>query len=210
MSKKNNVSIRALDKVLKSFKPDDAVRIVRYEVENTVVEIEVRRYISLQEANDFVDVVVSGAFQSDSDGAESYSFIMRQYAWNLAILTYFTNIKPDIGADRLYTIIYDTNIMSRITECIVSKQLEDLNSAVESGVKYMSSIAASTQSYKTSELMRKVDYLLSAISITSNAMKDISDEKIHTAINKLADMDEDSVIRVLTKDSFGDADGEVN
>lgn len=211
MSKKNNkVSIRSLDKLLNSLVGENTTQSLTFELEDSVVDVAVRKYISTQEANDFVDVVLSGAFHDNPDGSCEYSDVMKQYAWNLAILTYFTNIKVEIGADRLYAMIYGSNMMDQIIACISNKQLNDLNSAISAGIKYKMSLVASMQSMKTNALMDKIDRLVESMSLASNAIRDIPEEQLKEAVNKIAAIDEKSVIHALTNDRGGENNGKVD
>lgn len=204
----SKVSMRALDKVLSRYgKPSDT-KTIQFGIEDDVVEIEVRTMLSLSEASDLVELVVGAAFTEDESGSMIYSDLMQQYAWNLAILTYFTNIKPDIGAERLYTIIYKTDLMDKVLGCISSRQTSDLMSAIAKEVRHIGDMAVNTQSVRTSELMDKIDTVMSAVTVATNGLQGFDPDQLHEAVAKMSAMEEGKILDLLLKE--GDRDVETS
>lgn len=204
----NKVSMRALDKVLSRYgKPSDT-KTIQFGIEDDVVEIEVRTMLSLSEASDLVELVVGAAFTEDENGAMIYSDLMQQYAWNLAILTYFTNIKPDIGAERLYTIIYKTDLMDKVFDCISSRQTADLMSAIAKEVRHIGDMTVNTQSVRTSELMDKIDTVMSAVTVATNGLQGFDPDQLHEAVAKMSAMEEGKILDLLLRE--GDRDVETS
>ncbi len=204
----SKVSMRALDKVLSRYgKPSDT-KTIQFGIEDDVVEIEVRTMLSLSEASDLVELVVGAAFTEDESGSMIYSDLMQQYAWNLAILTYFTNIKPDIGAERLYTIIYKTDLMDKVLGCIPSRQTSDLMSAIAKEVRHIGDMAVNTQSVRTSELMDKIDTVMSAVTVATNGLQGFDPDQLHEAVAKMSAMEEGKILDLLLKE--GDRDVETS
>lgn len=204
----SKVSMRALDKVLSRYgKPSDT-KTIQFGIEDDVVEIEVRTMLSLSEASDLVELVVGAAFTEDESGSMIYSDLMQQYAWNLAILTYFTNIKPDIGAERLYTIIYKTDLMGKVLGCIPSRQTSDLMSAIAKEVRHIGDMAVNTQSVRTSELMDKIDTVMSAVTVATNGLQGFDPDQLHEAVAKMSAMEEGKILDLLLKE--GDRDVETS
>lgn len=200
--------MRALDKVLSRYgKPSDT-KTIQFGIEDDVVEIEVRTMLSLSEASDLVELVVGAAFTEDESGSMIYSDLMQQYAWNLAILTYFTNIKPDIGAERLYTIIYKTDLMDKVLGCIPSRQTSDLMSAIAKEVRHIGDMAVNTQSVRTSELMDKIDTVMSAVTVATNGLQGFDPDQLHEAVAKMSAMEEGKILDLLLKE--GDRDVETS
>lgn len=204
----SKVSMRALDKVLSRYgKPSDT-KTIQFGIEDDVVEIEVRTMLSLSEASDLVELVVGAAFTEDESGSMIYSDLMQQYAWNLAILTYFTNIKPDIGAERLYTIIYKTDLMDKVLGCIPSRQTSNLMSAIAKEVRHIGDMAVNTQSVRTSELMDKIDTVMSAVTVATNGLQGFDPDQLHEAVAKMSAMEEGKILDLLLKE--GDRDVETS
>lgn len=204
----SKVSMRALDKVLSRYgKPSDT-KTIQFGIEDDVVEIEVRTMLSLSEASDLVELVVGAAFTEDESGSMIYSDLMQQYAWNLAILTYFTNIKPDIGAERLYTIIYKTDLMDKVLGCIPSRQTSDLMSAIAKEVRHIGDMAVNTQSVRTSELMDKIDTVMSAVTVATNGLQGFDPDQLHEAVAKMSAMEDGKILDLLLKE--GDRDVETS
>lgn len=204
----SKVSLRALDKVLSRYgKPSDT-QTIQFGIEDNVVEIEVRTMLSLSEARDLVELVVGAAFTEGDGGVMIYSDVMQQYAWNLAILTYFTNIKPDIGAERLYTIIYKTDLMDKVFDCIPSRQTADLMSAIAKEVRHIGDMTVNTQSVRTSELMDKIDTVMSAVTVATNGLQGFDPDQLHEAVAKMSVMEEGKILDLLLKE--GDRDVETS
>lgn len=204
----SKVSMRALDKVLSRYgKPSDT-KTIQFGIEDDVVEIEVRTMLSLSEASDLVKLVVGAAFTEDESGAMIYSDLMQQYAWNLAVLTYFTNIKPDLGAERLYTIIYKTDLLGKVLDCISARQTSDLLSAITREVRHIANMTVNTQSVRTGELMDKIDTMMSAVTVATNGLQGFDPDQLHEAVAKMADMEEGKILDLLLKE--GDRDVETS
>ncbi len=196
----SKVSMRALDKVLGLYGRPSDTKTIQFGIEDNVVEIEVRTMLPLSEARDLVDLVVGAAFTEDESGTMIYSDLMQQYAWNLAILTYFTNIKPDLGAERLYTIIYKTDLIKKVFDIVSPHQISDLMSAISREVRHVANMTVNTQAVRTSELMDKIDTMMSAMTVSINGLQGFDAEQLHEAIAKMASMEEDKILDLLLKE----------
>nr|DAW19886.1 MAG TPA: hypothetical protein [Caudoviricetes sp.] len=204
----SKVSMRSLDRVLNRYGKVSDTKTIQFGIEDDVVEIEVRTMLSLSEARDLVDLVVGAAFTEDESGTMIYSDLMQQYAWNLAVLTYFTNIKPDLGAERLYTIIYKTDLLGKVLDCISARQTSDLLSAITREVRHIANMTVNTQSVRTGELMDKIDTMMSAVTVATNGLQGFDPDQLHEAVAKMADMEEGKILDLLLKE--GDRDVETS
>ena len=204
----SKVSMRSLDRVLNRYGKVSDTKTIQFGIEDDVVEIEVRTMLSLSEARDLVDLVVGAAFTEDESGTMIYSDLMQQYAWNLAVLTYFTNIKPDLGAERLYTIIYKTDLLGKGLDCISARQTSDLLSAITREVRHIANMTVNTQSVRTGELMDKIDTMMSAVTVATNGLQGFDPDQLHEAVAKMADMEEGKILDLLLKE--GDRDVETS
>lgn len=204
----SKVSMRSLDRVLNRYGKVSDTKTIQFGIEDDVVEIEVRTMLSLSEARDLVDLVVGAAFTEDESGTMIYSDLMQQYAWNLAVLTYFTNIKPDLGAERLYTIIYKTDLLGKVLDCISARQTSDLLSAITREVRHIANMTVNTQSVRTGELMDKIDTMMSAVTVATNGLQGFDPDQLHEAVAKMADMEEGKILDLLLKE--GDCDVETS
>jgi len=200
--------MRSLDRVLNRYGKVSDTKTIQFGIEDDVVEIEVRTMLSLSEARDLVDLVVGAAFTEDESGTMIYSDLMQQYAWNLAVLTYFTNIKPDLGAERLYTIIYKTDLLGKVLDCISARQTSDLLSAITREVRHIANMTVNTQSVRTGELMDKIDTMMSAVTVATNGLQGFDPDQLHEAVAKMADMEEGKILDLLLKE--GDRDVETS
>lgn len=204
----SKVSMRSLDRVLNRYGKVSDTKTIQFGIEDDVVEIEVRTMLSLSEARDLVDLVVGAAFTEDESGTMIYSDLMQQYAWNLAVLTYFTNIKPDLGAERLYTIIYKTDLLGKVLDCISARQTSDLLSAITREVRHIANMTVNTQSVRTGELMDKIDTMMSAVTVATNGLQGFDPDQLHEAVAKMSAVEEGKILDLLLKE--GDCDVETS
>lgn len=200
--------MRSLDRVLNRYGKVSDTKTIQFGIEDDVVEIEVRTMLSLSEARDLVDLVVGAAFTEDESGTMIYSDLMQQYAWNLAVLTYFTNIKPDLGAERLYTIIYKTDLLGKVLDCISARQTSDLLSAITREVRHIANMTVNTQSVRTGELMDKIDTMMSAVTVATNGLQGFDPDQLHEAVAKMSAVEEGKILDLLLKE--GDCDVETS
>lgn len=98
------------------------------------LDIDVKKTISLTEAVVLVDNVVHASYSSATG---EYRPDFQHFAFEAAIITFFTNIELSNDSSIVYQIIYGTSLFDVIRQSISQKQLSMLHAAVEKRVNYL-------------------------------------------------------------------------
>lgn len=206
MAKKTGekISIRSFDKILAD--PSCMVGIedrgdyqaILYKIsEEKTVEIKVRNLLDIGEADGFVEAVGNGSILIGDSGSTRFSPVMEDYAYFVSVVVFFTNIKPDIGPDRIYQMVYKSDVMNRIESCINPRQLCDLKRNIKKLSDFNISVGVQYYTSKTHELIGKIDGITNSISTMTRSFDSISPDRMRAAIEKIADSDENKIIHIL-------------
>lgn len=206
MAKRNNqkVSIRTLDKILKcktchsNIEDCGDYQAIIYSVDNeSPVEITVKKILSLAEVDSFVEAASNGGLVVGDEGETRFSPAMSDYAYYLSLVTFFTNLKTDVGPDRIYSMVYASDMMSTIESCVNQRQLLDLKRYIKSLSDFNIQVGIHYSASKTQALINKIDTITSAIGAITEPMREVSPEKLQEAITNLSGASEDKIIRLM-------------
>lgn len=217
MAKNNNqkLSIRALDKILKcdthtkNIEDRGDYQAIVYSVDNdTAIEITVKKTLSLAECDSFVEAASNGGLVVGDGGETRFSPVMLDYAYYLSVLAFFTNLKTDIGPDRIYSMVYLSDMMSVIESCINQRQLLDLKRYIDNLSSFNLQVGVHYSASKTQALISKIDTITSAIGSITKPMSELSPEKMKEAITNLSGVSEDKIIRLMQGGEYNNGSSE--
>ena len=212
MAKKigEKISTRSLDKILDNQSGKVGIedrgdyQAIVYQVEDgKTLEVRVKKILSIAEADNFVEAVGNGAMLVDESGVTRFSPTMADYAYYLSIVVFFTNLKPDIGADRIYRMVYSADMMDCIESCINQRQLNDLKRNVHELSEFNMQVGVNYHASKTQALIEKIDTMTTAISTMAHSVGQVPPEKLKAAIEEMADLNEGKIIHLM-KEGYND------
>ena len=127
MSKKaKKISVNQLEKALGDV---ECVDILKF----GDLEIEVKKFISLQDMVQFVHDASDPCFLDDG----TYMPEVKQLAFASAMIEHFTNLRLPDSMDKRIAIMYGTDIVCEIMETVSSNQLQHLSDAVDEKIDHM-------------------------------------------------------------------------
>lgn len=132
-----------LDKIIKDQKKDNGV--ITYEINGETIEIQVRRTVSIQEFAQIVTDVSESVCSGNVNDHVPYSAFYKETAIGLAILSNYTNIKDDIGVDRMNAILFETDILDKVEDSVNQIQLNALMIAIDDQIEFYKQEAISTE-----------------------------------------------------------------
>ncbi|MPL95086.1 hypothetical protein SDC9_41249 [bioreactor metagenome] len=188
------LSISKLDKLLKA-KQSEPVNLIKYEFEQETIEIPVKRYINLDETIGFVNGIVNSVFQIDDDGNEFYAPEILDYAKALHYIEYFCpTLKLELGSDRVFSMLYSTEIMRDIYKHISPAQYNHLEDSIDAAIAYKLSILASGERSKIEKAITQIEAAGQALEALTAQFSGIDEEKMQAAIENIATLSPEKMV----------------
>lgn len=106
-------------------------KFVEYDINGGTVSITISKSIPLEEAYDFVNVVVENCF---IDGI--YFPIYKNISIARALIVYFTDLHISENFDDIYKILNETNLMEDIKRYASMFQIHDLLSSIDEAISF--------------------------------------------------------------------------
>jgi hypothetical protein len=133
MAKKSNskVSVNQIEKLIKPIQPF----VVNYEVDNEIIEIEVKPRLSFEDTISFVHSVAESVVQSD---AEIVTYSTQDFSIAINTLEFYTNIRIPTNIQAQCDLVYGTDIIKKITSHVSFDKLiyEKLLHSVDKQITY--------------------------------------------------------------------------
>lgn len=132
--RQKRVPTSAVDALIKELGPD--METVRLSAGNAVLEIHVKKQLTLQDYCGMVNTAVECRFSGGPDGACAYSAALSRCAKDLAVLAYLTDLRPETGSEKLYLLTQQTDLMDQIKLAAGAGLLERFERDVDSQTEY--------------------------------------------------------------------------
>ena len=182
----SKLSFNKLDKIIKSKKCDEKSTI-KYEFEQESYEIPVKTYISFSEVLDMVDGVVSNVFPVDKNGETNYVPSVYEYTKALHYIEHFCpTLKIDMGSERVFAMLYGSDIMRTIYKQINPAQYNAIEDAIESSISNKLAMLQSGERAKISDATDKIDKAVQALEALTQQFDGIDPEKMQAAFENLS------------------------
>lgn len=139
------------------------------------LELQVKRYLTLDDTIGFVNTVIQGCFSPEGD---KFYPELQKYFKDFALVTYFTNITLPKDINKQMAIFNGTDLIRTIANNIPIELYCSLNNAIADGIKY-----------KQQETMSIVKALGSVIGELKTFMGDFQD-----VVSKLPPEQIDSIV----------------
>lgn len=196
----NKISCTKLGKLIDEPKNSEVITLKTASGE--IVDIEVKRFISLDEMDAFVNSVADAVFVNGE-----YKPALRNAVFFKALVAYFTSIKVDgLNNDRLLKLKY--SLMRHIEKVVDQNLLCELETAVDSRIDFTIKCALSEQRRQLDEaisaLNTEKDMILSQMEAVLDVFKRIAEstdeldkEQLQDDIHALANMNERDRINAI-------------
>lgn len=179
------LSLKKLDSIIKSTQ-SPVINTIKYAFGEETYEITVKRYIDFSSTLGFVSGVVDSVFPVADDGTTHYAPEILDYVKALHYIEYFSNLKVELGASRVYAMLYSTEIMRDIYKLISSVQYNSLEDAIDSAIAHKLAILQSGEQAKIAEATDKIDKASQALENLTNQFDGFDQNTMQAAFNNLA------------------------
>jgi len=206
-AKKNTekkVSINKLDALLATEKAKYEGSKFTYDIDGEAVDILVKQSISLAEMQAFVDNVAENVFMEDEDTGEvTYAPALYETAFALNFVVYFTNLKVEMGAERVIDLLYATNILPKMMRSVNEEQLRDMQIAINSAIEFRKQTILSGERIKLNYLIEQMDKLMPMLEQNAGLLAGMSQEDLTKAVQTMGNMDEGKLAKAVLAEQEG-------
>ena len=190
MAKKSSmISINAIDQALKENAMPSTVNI-----EWCGLNIEVQRKLPIEEVSDFVKVVVSSCFDSNTG---EYVPLAREIATRLMVLSSYANIRLPKSIDRQYEFAYAPGLYDLVVQNIDEEQFDSITNAISDRIRYEINMRISSASRDTEKL---VSFFQQLYDVLNGAFENISADDVQNVVKaaERLNTDENQIVKLVT------------
>lgn len=159
-------------------------------------EIQVKNALPLKEASAFVRSVAETCFSEDTG---EYVPELREFALRLYTLIFYAGFKPPKSAEKVYEMVFLTDICTRVTKQIEYGQYIELIDAIDERIADKRAANTATASMQMREFIGRMS---SAMDESNRVIEDLKGDELRDAIDRLQ--------AVLPKDAKPDGEGASN
>ena len=193
VEKEKKFSTTKLDKLIKDQAMD---AVAHYSVNGQDTGIIVKYSLFPIDVIRFVNDVVDDVFFLDDNGRISYFASVRKASIDARFLQYFTNVKTDIGADRISALSYQSPIMCELQRLVSRKQWCDILDAINDAIEYRKREILSAEHEKLMAVTVQLDKAAEAFTkLTELFGSEIGTDQIKRVFDNLSNMDEEKFTR---------------
>lgn len=197
MAKKKGsmVSVSAIDKVLKAVQ--DAPREVFVEIGGEELDVMVKPYLSLQEFANMVNSAADAVFLPGEFGEDVYHPEYEEAAKFDAMLVYLCNFKPETSIDRVFGLMYRTDLKHKIFGVWDEAQRFDFDMAFSNAVTHRARQIVADQQNKLGAMTRKLDEAIAAFANINQVFGGLDPAVVQDALTSVAGMDADKLVQAV-------------
>ena len=202
--KDSKVSISVIDKVLKAAQTEP--RDVVVEMGGEELCVSVKPYLSFQEFSNMVNSAVDAVFLSGEFGEDIYHPEFEEVAKFDAILVYLCNFKPETSIDRVFDLMYRTDLRKKVYMVWDQCQHVEFDSAFARAVDMRRMQIVAEQEHRIGAMTKKLDEAISAFENINQVFGGLDPEVIKNALNSVAGMDADKLVQAVADHQYGKTD----
>ena len=206
MAKKKGsmVSVSAIDKVLKAVQ--DAPRDVVVEIGGEELDVMVKPYLSLQEFANMVNSAADAVFLPGEFGEDVYHPEYEEAAKFDAMLVYLCNFKPETSIDRVFDLMYRTDLKHKIFSVWDETQRFDFDMAFSNAVTHRARQIVADQQNKLGTMTRKLDEAIAAFANINQVFGSLDPAVVQDALTSVAGMDADKLVQAVADRQYAKPD----
>lgn len=204
-AKKNTdkrISINNLDKMLNAATGDNVVTVPVDIGSGEVVDVHVKKTISFDEMELFVDIVADSVFV-ETDGDTVYSPTRYRSAFALSFFQFFTDLKIEMGLERLVGLTYGSGIYNKLVSAASQAQLRDLKNDIDSAISFRKRAILSGERIKLNYLLEQMDKMMPMLEQNAGLLAGMSQEDLTKAVQAMGNMDEGKLTKAVLKEQKG-------
>ena len=168
------ITMAKLDEVIKHFHNQGTD--VTFQTFGEPVKVEVKTTIPAEQMQELVLGVVRTQFGENEETAELlYLPELRELALAANVLHYYTNLKDDIGNDRLVEMLYNTGIYSKIVEAISFEQYSAIKEASDARVEWIKAQTVAGHTAEVRKMLEKLDAATEALSTMTSEFSNVDE-----------------------------------
>ena len=193
------ITMAKLDEVIKHF--HDKGTEVTFQTFGEPVKIEVKTTIPAEQMQELVLGVVRTQFgENEETGELLYLPELRALALAANVLHYYTNLKDDIGNDRLVEMLYNTGMYAKIVEAISFEQYSAIKEAADARVEWIKAQTVAGHTAEIRKVLEKLDAATEALSTMTSEFSNVDEGTMSAAIERLANIPMEELVKVVSKD----------
>lgn len=206
MAKKKGsmVSVSAIDKVLKAVQ--DAPREVFVEIGGEELDVMVKPYLSLQEFANMVNSAADAVFLPGEFGEDVYHPEYEEAAKFDAMLVYLCNFKPETSIDRVFDLMYRTDLRKKVYMVWNQCQHVEFDSAFVRAVDMRRMNIVAEQQHKLGAMTRKLDEAIAAFANINQVFGSLDPAVVQDALTSVAGMDADKLVQAVADRQYAKPD----
>lgn len=206
MAKKKGsmVSVSAIDKVLKAVQ--DAPREVFVEIGGEELDVMVKPYLSLQEFANMVNSAADAVFLPGEFGEDVYHPEYEEAAKFDAMLVYLCNFKPETSIDRVFDLMYRTDLRKKVYMVWNQCQHVEFDSAFVRAVDMRRMNIVAEQQHKLGAMTRKLDEAIAAFANINQVFGGLDPAVVQDALTSVAGMDADKLVQAVADRQYAKPD----
>lgn len=204
-TKKNTdkrISINNLDKMLTFAAVDNVVTVPVDIGDGDTVDVHVKKTISFDEMELFVDVVADSVFV-EMDGETVYSPTRYRSAFALSFFQFYTDLKIEMGLERLVSLMYATGIYDELVSAASQAQLRAVEDDIFSAIEFRKQTVLSGERIKLNYLLEQMDKMMPMLEQNAGLLAGMSQEDLTKAVQAMGNMDEGKLAEAVLAEQEG-------
>lgn len=204
-TKKNTekrISINNLDKMLNAAAGDNVVTVPIDVGDGETVDVHVKKTISFDEMGSFVDVVADAVFVEEN-GETVYSPARYRSAFALSFFQFFTDLKIEMGLERLVGLMYGTGIYDELVSAASQAQLRAIEDDIFSAIEFRKQTVLSGERIKLNYLLEQMDKMMPMLEQNAGLLAGMSQEDLTKAVQAMGNMDEGKLAKAVLAEQEG-------
>ena len=184
------ISMRKLDAVVKSMKKKD-VHTVAIGVGEDAVNIEVKYRIKFADAVELIRAVVDNVITEFG-----YMPEMKEVAMAGNIFAYYTNLKDDLGIERIAELI-ETGVYERVLDNISSDQYFTIIAAVDARIEHELKKSVAGTERQIERAADQIQHTADAFKLIEEELSQIGTDKFKAAVENLGAITPAQIVDVM-------------
>lgn len=149
------------------------------------VSVEVKKFLTIDEMFEFVNIVAQACFWPDSG---KYRPEIKDYIVRKTIIDMYTNIAMPEKIDEQYNFLYRTNVVMAVMAYIDQTQFSVIMAATDCKIEDAIAINESRFENEVNDVINKITEFANS---ANNVFEDVSNEDVKRLINVVSNMDVD-------------------
>lgn len=194
--REKKISVNELDKAIGDIRP------VQTEIEWNGLKILVKEMLALDEVSDFVNAATAACFDVDTF---SFHPEWRDFVIRAAVVDLYTNLTMPRNPQKVYDILYRTQLFDAIVESINHEQFDDIIGAIHEKIRFFEHNLTAVAGTQMARLANTMEELKSSL---GSMMDGVGPDDLRNVVNALANgMDEQKLAQAVLQERSANPDG---